>query len=64
MTSIVQGSLTILNAHTDAPSVYWNGSLVLGITDIKVVNNVVTLTLPDAPAVTEMKLAGVVIKRS
>ena len=31
-----QGSLTVLNAHTPTPSVYWNGREVLGIKRIHV----------------------------
>jgi len=31
-----QGQLTILNAHTPEPTVFWNGNQVTGITYLKV----------------------------
>lgn len=64
----VTGSLTILNAHEDAPSVFWNGVKVEGITGISVSNGAgtkrVILTLPEDPVFAEMQAAGIVIKRS
>jgi hypothetical protein len=63
------GSLTLLNAHTEAPQVFWNGIKVEGIKAISVTNfsggvNRVTLTLPEDPILAEMQAAGITIKRS
>lgn len=62
------GSLTILNAHEDAPSVFWNGIKIEGITGINVTNaegvKRVVLTLPEDPILAEMQAAGITIKRS
>jgi hypothetical protein len=64
----VSGSLTLLNAHTDAPQVYWNGAKVEGITAIAIANSGgmhrVVLTLPEDPILAEMQAAGITIKRS
>jgi len=57
------GQLTILNAHTPTPAVYWNGVQVPNITNLAVYNGKVTLTLPEDPVLAEMKAAGIVIKR-
>ena len=61
-------SLTILNAHEDAPSVFWNGVKVEGITAINILNggglHRVVLTLPEDPILAEMQAAGIAIKRS
>ena len=62
------GSLTILNAHEDTPSVFWNGIKVEGITAIAIANGAgmhrVVLTLPEDPILAEMQAAGITIKRS
>ncbi len=58
-----QGQLTILNAHTPEPQVFWNGAQVLNIKGLVVANGKVTLTLPEDPVLAEMKAAGIVIKR-
>jgi hypothetical protein len=34
----VQGNLTIINANTESPLVYWNGKQVAGVTSIRVHN--------------------------
>ena len=59
-----QGSLTILNAHTPVPTVYWNGHAVSPVMAIKVVNGVVTLTVPEDPVLAEMTAAGIKIVRT
>lgn len=59
-----QGSLTILNAHTSEPTIYWNGAQVPAVTALKVVNGVVTLTVPEDPVLAEMIAAGVKIVRA
>ena len=41
-----QGQLTILNAHTPEPTVFWNGAKVPNIKGLAVANGKVTLTLP------------------
>ena len=58
-----QGQLTILNAHTPEPTVFWNGTKVPNIKGLAVANGKVTLTLPEDPVLAEMKAAGIVIKR-
>jgi len=57
------GQLTILNAHTPEPQVFWNGDQVPNIKALAVYNGKVTLTLPEDPVLAEMKAAGIVIKR-
>lgn len=59
-----QGNLTILNAHTNAPMIYWNGSQVSPVTALRVVNGAVTLTVPEDPVLAEMIAAGVKIVRA
>lgn len=34
-----QGSLTLVNAHTDAPQVFWNGKQVEGVQRVHVHND-------------------------
>jgi len=60
---VSQGQLTILNAHTLEPQVYWNGSQVPNVKALVVSNGKVTLSLPEDPILAEMKAAGIVIKR-
>jgi hypothetical protein len=60
---ISQGQLTILNAHTLEPQVFWNGLQVQNVKAIAVINGKVSLTLPEDPVLAEMKAAGIVIKR-
>lgn len=67
----VQGSLTILNAHTNTPSVYWNGKEVVGVSRIHiqcdedesrvklVVTDYANLDLCD-----EMALAGINVRKA
>lgn len=67
MTITTQGSLTILNAHTDTPSVFWNGVQVEGIKALAVdyasdLHRVV-LTLAEDPTIAEMQAAGILIRR-
>ena len=60
----VQSDLTIFGAHTTAPMVYWKGSQVSPVTALKVVNGVVTLTVPEDPVLAEMVAAGFKIVRA
>ena len=64
-----QGSLTILNAHTDKPSVYWNGREVLGVRRIHVHNDedearvkLVVTDYCDELQCAEMIMAGLAVK--
>lgn len=63
----ITGSLTILNAHTPEPKVYWNGVVVPGITAMQISTDQgatrVVLSVVEDPVLAEMKAAGVVIKR-
>lgn len=36
MLNSTQGSLTLVNLHTETPGIYWNGEPVPGVTDIQV----------------------------
>ena len=60
----VQSDLTIVGAHTPNPVVYWKGAQVSPVTAIRVVNGVVTLTVPNEPALAEMIAAGIKIVRT
>ena len=68
MTKTVEGSLTMVGMHTDAPAVYWNGIKVEGLSHIKVENGAglsrVVLTVPENPMFVEMQQAGIIIRRS
>lgn len=64
-----QGSLTIINAHTTTPQVFWNGVVLDGIKDIHVENNkgkskvVISIRGIQTDTYTDMKSSGIVIKR-
>jgi hypothetical protein len=62
------GSLTLLNAHTDTPQVFWNGIKIEGVKAINIANETaakrVSLTLAEDPVLAEMQAAGIIIKRS
>ena len=60
----VQTDLTITGAHTPIPVIYWKGQQVSPITALKVVNGVVTLTIPEDPKLAEMLAAGIKIVRA
>ena len=64
---VTTGQLTILNAHTGTPGVYWNGAQVPNIKAISTsfdgTTGRVTITVPEDPVLAEMKAAGIVIKR-
>lgn len=66
-----QGSLTILNAHTDTPSVYWNGKEVVGVMRVHVHNDedenrvkIVVSDYADEIICAEMTLAGINIRKA
>lgn len=67
MTTATQGALTILNAHTESPTVYWNGVKVDGVKALTVNSLVgqhrVVLTLTEDPSIVEMQAAGILIRR-
>lgn len=59
----VQTDLVIAGAHTPAPVVYWKGQPVPQVAGLRVVNGVVTLTVPEDPTLAEMVAAGIKIVR-
>lgn len=58
-----QTDLTIVGAHTTTPMVYWKGQPVQNIAGLKVLNNVVTLAVPEDTVLAEMSAAGIKIVR-
>lgn len=60
----LQTDLTILGAHTPTPAIYWKGQPVQAVTSLRVVNGVVTLTIPEDPLLAEMAAAGIRIVRA
>lgn len=60
----VQADLVITGAHTPAPLIYWKGQQVQPVTGLKVINGVVTLTIPEDPMLAEMVAAGIKIVRA
>ena len=58
-----QGDLVLIGAHTPAPKVFWKGQPVPQVTGLRVVNGVVTLTVPEDPVLAEMQAAGIKIVR-
>lgn len=50
MLQSAQGSLTILDAHTEAPQVFWNGA-ALPVLDVGITNHYVVLTVLQATPV-------------
>lgn len=61
-----QGSLTILNAHTAEPSVFWNGQQVPVVGFI--INNDggaarIVMKVKEDPVLAQMQAAGIVIRR-
>lgn len=63
-----QGSLVILNPHTQDKQVFWNGSLVPDVKSVKIDNdndtNRVVIVLAEHPEILEMQSAGITIRRS
>lgn len=57
------GSLTILNAHTQEPQVFWNGQLIQNLGIQVSFDNKVTLKVAEDPVLAEMAAAGITIKR-
>jgi len=60
----VQTDLTIIGAHTESPMIYWKGQQVPNIVGLKVLNGIVTLTVPEDPVLAEMMAAGIKIVRA
>lgn len=60
----VQTDLVITGAHTPDPMIYWKGQQVSPVAAIKVINGVVTLTVPEDPLLAEMMAAGIKIVRA
>ena len=58
-----QGDLVLIGAHTPTPKVFWKGQPVPQVTGLRVVNGVVTLTVPEDPVLVEMQAAGIKIAR-
>lgn len=67
MVQAISGALTILNAHTESPGVYWNGVKVEGVKALTVDNSTghhrVVLTLTEDPSIVEMQAAGILVRR-
>jgi hypothetical protein len=67
MTQVTQGALTILNAHTATPTVFWNGIKVEGVqaldVDVDPAHSRVRITLTEDPRIVEMQAAGILIRR-
>lgn len=59
-----QTDFVITGAHTPTPGIFWKGQTVPNVTGIKVVNGVVTLTIPEDPLLAEMAAAGIKIVRA
>jgi len=59
----VQTDLTIVGAHTPTPSIYWKGQQVPNVAGLKVLGGIVTLTLQEDSALSEMMEAGIKIVR-
>ena len=68
MTQTAKSSLTILNAHTDVPQIFWNGKILEGVKSINIDNSSlkqrVIITLPEDPTIAEMQAAGIIIRRN
>lgn len=60
----VQTDLVITGAHTPEPMIYWKGQPVPQVAGLRVVNGVVTLTIPEDPMLAEMAAAGIKIVRT
>lgn len=60
----VQTDLVITGAHLPTAAVFWKGQQVPNISNLKVINGVVTLTIPEDPLHAEMQAAGIKIVRS
>ena len=61
-----QGSLVMVGLNTPSPQVFLNGTLIEGITSIKVVNTPeaksVVLGFHEDPQITALRAAGVTVK--
>jgi hypothetical protein len=58
-----QGDLVLIGAHTQTPQIFWKGQQVQQVTGLRVVNGVVTITVPEDPVLAEMQAAGIKIVR-
>lgn len=58
-----QADLVITGAHTAQPGVFWKGQPVANIAGLKVINGIVTLTVPEDPVLAEMAANGIKIVR-
>jgi hypothetical protein len=60
-----QGSLTIINAHTADPQVFWNGAK-LDVKRVRVFSDDddsrVRIVMTASPVAAEMRAAGIVVK--
>jgi hypothetical protein len=59
-----QGDLVLVGAHTQAPKIFWKGQQVQQVTGLRVVNGIVTITVPEDPVLAEMQAAGIKIVRA
>lgn len=59
-----QSDLTILGANTPTPAIYWKGQPVQTVTGLRVVNGIVTLTVPEDPILADMAANGIKIVRA
>jgi hypothetical protein len=63
-----QGNLTILNAHTSTPRVFWNGNEILGVVRIRVLSDEddhrvkITVSGGQVDLYADMRNAGVLVK--
>lgn len=60
-TSVASGNLVIVDGNTPSPSVFWKGQKIEGVTNLKVINGVVTLGFKEDPIMADMAAAGVKI---
>jgi hypothetical protein len=58
-----QTDLVITGAHTAQPGIFWKGQPVQQVTGLRVINGIVTLTIPEDPLLAEMAAAGIKIVR-
>lgn len=67
MVQTAQSSLVMLGLNTETPQVFWNGTKVDGITSIMVRNDddehSVVFKMAEEPIVTELRAAGISVKR-
>ena len=67
MITSTQGSLVMVGLNTRDPQIFWNGVLVSGVTDISIDNDTenirVVFRVKEGTPVTELKNAGIIIKK-